>query len=176
MKIIKNLSLGLLLAGLVSACGARPQFADRFDGYSNSWGPSESGQYLSADLQCSETPNIVSSTGQASQEYRACRDTSASTSIRLFPADGAVRTVCVFPTIGGRGIVANPYGTIYTRYAVQCSNVSAEGTLIQFGSLQFDAVQVVRASDASIMSYCLAYGNVSACASQSSLQYATGNL
>lgn len=176
MKIIKNLSLALILAGLVSACGARPQFADRFDGYSNSWGPSESGQYMSADLQCSETPNVTSSSGQASQEYRACRSESASTSIRLFPADGALRTVCVFPTLGGRGIVANPYGTLYTRYAVQCTNVSVDGAQINFGSLQFDGIQVVRASDASVMSYCLAYGNVSTCASQSSLQYATGSL
>jgi hypothetical protein len=176
MKIIQNLSLGLILAGLVSACGARPQFADRFDGYSNSWGPSESGQYMSADLQCSETPNIVSSTGQASQEYRACRSESASSSIRIFPADGAVRTVCAFPTLGGRGIVSNPYGTIYTRYAVQCTNVSSEGVQINFGSLQFDGIQVVRASDAAVMSYCLAYGNVATCASQSSLQYASGSL
>ena len=176
MKTIKHLSLGLLLAGLVSACGARPQFADRFDGYSNSWGPSESGQYMSADLQCSETPNILNSGSQASQEYRACRTESAPTSIHLFPADGNLRTVCVFPTLGGRGIVSNPYGTIYTRYAVQCTNVSQEGTLIQFGSLQFDGIQVVRATDAALMSYCLAYGNVSSCASQSSLQYATGKL
>jgi hypothetical protein len=35
---------------------------------------------------------------------------------------------------------------------------------------------VVRAADASLMSYCLAYGNVAACASRSSLAYSTGSL
>jgi hypothetical protein len=176
MKIIKNLSLGLILAGLVSACGARPQFADRFDGYSNSWGPSESGQYMSADLQCSEIPNITGTSGAASQEYRACRTQTASTLIRIFPADGALRTVCVFPTLGGRGIVSNPYGNVYNRYAVQCTNVSAEGASITFGSIQFDGIQVVRATDAGTLSFCLAHSNVSACASQYSLQNASGSL
>jgi hypothetical protein len=176
MKIIKNLSLGLILAGLVSACGARPQFADRFDGYSNSWGTSESGQYMSADLQCSENPNITGTSGAVSQEYRACRSEPASTTIRIFPADGSLRTVCVFPTLGGRGIVANPYGTVYTRYAVQCTNVGAEGVSIAFGSIQFDGIQVVRATDAGTLSFCLAHSNVSACTSQYSLQNATGAL
>jgi hypothetical protein len=176
MKGFKSVLFGFVLAGLLSACGNAYPTPDRFGTLGQGYTSDQPDSYMSTELQCSETPNIVSASGESSREYRGCRNQSSASKIRLYPENGALQTVCVFPLNAGRGIVSNPYGTIYTRYAVQCANLASSGAEFDFGGLSFDSVHVVRAADASLMSYCLAYGNVAACASQSALKYSSGSL
>jgi hypothetical protein len=175
MKSMKTMISGLFMAVLLSACGNQQRYADYLYSTTGGMPDAEATAYMSESLQCSETPNVLSPSGKEDYEYRGCKKSQAGSLLRLYPATGALHTVCVFPTQAGRGIITNPYASITNRFAVQCANVGESGTDFNFGNLPYNGAIVVRAANAAVMAYCLAYGNVASCASQSSIEYSTGS-
>ncbi len=177
MKNIKILVLTVIFGGMLSACGNTQHVPDQFL-IQSSGQSSQAGNngYMSADLQCSEDVNIASNTGTLSQDYRGCHSDRGPSSVKLFSSDRTSQSVCVFPASRGRAMVNNPNAPITSRYIYQCTNVTSAGAELNFANLNFDSVYVVKASDAALLSYCIAYGNISACASQSNLTVAFGSL
>ena len=135
-RLLSTLSF-VSLSLIVTACG---NMNKSYDNYQASQVVSAASinnptEYMPADEQCSENPNINS--GTQTYQYRACRDTNTSGGIKFFPADGLTKSVCVVPAYNG-AVSASYY---------QCASTSSAGSEVSFGSLNFNGVYIVNAQN-----------------------------
>ena len=176
MKTSKILFCAVIVC-LTSACG---KMADNnYTVATNSTGYSQSTVSTFSDAQqCSSQPNVIGYDGHdsVSSEYSVC---GTSNAVRVYAADQTTKTICAFPVNVSNGQVSvfinNPSAPPSNRYAYQCATVTPNSAAaFTFGTANFNGLYIVDQANAVTMSTCLAYGNVSACASNVGFVYSQG--
>lgn len=179
MKVFKLVSV-LSLAVLATACGNTTRSTD--DLRTNQWGTSNPSSninpYATDSQNCSGTPNVVSPQMgyQSAFSFSACK---SNQSLRVFPADGNSRNVCVFPVVAQNGMVTplvySGYNApVINQFFVQCTSVSSAGGTVSFGNAQYNGVYIVDQAVAATFAQCMAYGDVRTCSQANGVVYAAG--
>ncbi len=182
MRNLKSVFSVLVLVALTSACGnmagsTNPNSINTSNSYGNGSYSNLGNTGWTAAQQCSENANIIEQ-GYSNHtlDFQAC--SGGTNAIKIFPADGGSRSVCVFP-LHDVNYQTAPYtksGQYYNyadQFVYQCFNTNAQGASASFG-VSFNSVYVVDAADLQTFGACLAYGTLASCASQTGISYAYG--
>ena len=171
-RLLLVLSLSGFALNFVTACGNVATNSDQLrtsnSTITSAYG-SNSNPYATQAEQCSANPNLVANSysSSLSSEYYACSSPTTAANLRIFPADGTSKTVCVFPAQVNNGLtsmfVINPYATPINRYAYQCTTIQSTGTDISFSGLSYNTAYVVSPNDAQTFANCIASGSLSTC-------------
>ena len=179
MKVLKFVSV-LSLTVLATACGNTTRSAD--DLRTNNWGTTNPNSTVTTNNTraqgCSGTPNVISPQAgyQSSFAFSACK---SNQSLRIVPADGNTRNVCVFPVNAYNGMVSplvypNYGSTSISQFFVQCTQISNSAGAVSFGTAQYNGVYIVDQAVAPTFAQCMSYGDIRTCAQASGIVYAAG--
>ena len=177
-----NISLCVLVVSfLATACGNIATNTLNDPALSSANAASTSGTLansFSPSQQCNSNTNIhgPSYNNSISVEYTACNTNGA---LQVFPTDRNTKSICVFPAhIDGSNVsvyVGNANAANYQdRYVYQCNTTSTAGAIFNFGQADMNGAYIVAQKDASTFATCLAYGDISMCASNVGLNYGYG--
>ncbi len=182
----------IVLGAVISACGNTTPSADNLRVQTNGVQTSSdditnttNNTNTTPELKCSNLPNVMGNDNQVSSQYRTCKNGTTVGNIALYPADQTSKSVCVFPIqVTGqnqaRALPVNPTSPnsipVERRFIFQCATIQGTGSLIQFPGLAYNAVYVTNYQNARTMAYCLAYGDVTACAASVGISVSFGQI